>query len=226
MTGAILLSKIPIFLSFKPDELEGLAKLLREQRVEKGDVIFRKNSEGNALYFIKTGAVKIILPSVLGDERIVTVFSKGDFFGEMALLDGMPRSADAIAVEPSRLLVLNRNDFLRFLKNNGAVMVNLLSALSMRLRKTDELLRDTSFLSIRARFAKKLLALGEKFGLADGETVEIKATFSQKELADMVGATRESINKELRILREKGLIRLTENSIIICDINRLRRRMH
>lgn len=166
------------------------------------------------------------MPSILGDEKIVTVFSDGDFFGEMALLDGMPRSADAIAIEPTRLLILNRSDFLRFLRKNEDMMVSLLSTLSMRLRKTDELLKDASFLNIPARFAKKLLELGEEFGQTDGETMKIKAAFSQKELADMIGATRESINKELRVLREKGLISLSENSITIHNIKRLRRRVH
>ncbi len=226
MTGAIRLARIPIFSGFKPAELDELAKLLRAQKVGKGDVVFRKGSEGSALYFIESGAIKIILPSVLGDERIVAVFSDGDFFGEMALLDGMPRSADAIATEPTHLFALNRSDFLRFLKKNETVMVRLLSTLSRRLRKTDELLRDASFLNIPARLAKKLLELGEVFGQPGDNTIEIKTNFSQKELADMIGATRESINKELRVLREKKLISLTENSIIVHNVKRLRRRIH
>jgi len=220
-----LLTQIPLFKSLAPQDLAELAELLREQKVKKGEVLFRKGSEGTTLYIIKEGAIKIVLPSRLGEEMIVTIFTEGDFFGEMALLDEMPRSADAVAVEPSRLLLLNRSDFLRYLHRNDGAMVTILSSLSKRLRKTDDLLEDTSFLNIPARFAKKLIELGDTFGRKEGDKMEISLRLTQKDLADMVGATRESINKELRILREKGLVTLTEKAIQINDVNRLRRRV-
>lgn len=226
MTASNLLARIPLFKSLDSRDLEDLARLLREQKVKKGDVLFRKKSEGNALYFIREGAIKIVLPSRMGDERIVTIFSAGDFFGEMSLLDGMPRSADAVAVKSSKVLILNRSDFLRFLKKNDSAMEKILSTLSIRLRKTDELLEDTTFLNIPARFAKKLLEIGETFGQRDGEALTINLKLSQQELADMVGATRESINKELRVLREKGLVTTTDKDIHIHDVERLRRRIH
>ena len=117
-----VLNKVPLFKSLTPDDRAELATLLRIQRVKKGEVLFRKESEGNTLYIIQEGAVKIVLSSNLGDERIVAVFSKGDFFGEMSLLDGMPRSADAVAIKPTRLYLLNRSDFIRFLnKTDGAM---------------------------------------------------------------------------------------------------------
>jgi len=186
--------------------------------------LFRKGSEGNALYIIQEGAIKIVLPSRMGDERIIAIFSTGDFFGEMALLDGMPRSADAIAIKPSRLLLLNRSDFLHFLKKSEVAIATVLSSLSKRLRKADDLLEETSFLKISARLARKLLEVGDAFGRKDGETIEIHLKLSQKELADMVGATRESVNKELRVLREKGLVSITEEVIYIHDVKRLKRR--
>jgi len=226
MTGPKLLAQIPMFNSLDAKELKELAASLREQKIRKGDVLFRKSDEGNALYFIRDGAVKIVLPSILGEERIVTIFGEGDFFGEMALLDGLPRSADAVAVEDSRLFVLNRSDFLRFLRKKETAMENILSTLSTRLRKTDELLEDTTFLNIPARFAKKLLEIGEAFGRIEGNTIKISVKFSQKELADMIGATRESINKELRVLREKGLVTITDNQVTIHDATRLKRRVH
>ncbi|MBW1840600.1 MAG: Crp/Fnr family transcriptional regulator, partial [Deltaproteobacteria bacterium] len=198
MTIPGLLSRIPLFENLGSEDLEDLLILLREQKIKKGDVLFRQKSEGNALYFIRQGAIKIVLPSRLGDERIVTIFSEGDFFGEMSLLDGMPRSADAVAVQDSRVLILDRSNFLRFLKNNDSAMEKILSTLSIRLRKTDELLEDITFLNIPGRFAKKLLEIGETFGQKDGDTVRVSLKLSQQELADMVGATRESINKELR----------------------------
>jgi CRP/FNR family cyclic AMP-dependent transcriptional regulator len=225
MTAPELLAQIPLFKNLGSEVLADLATLLREQKVKKGDVLFRKKSEGNALYFIREGAIKIVLPSRLGDERIVTIFSEGNFFGEMALLDGMPRSADAVAIKPSRIFILDRIDFLRFLKKNDTAMEKILSTLSTRLRKTDELLEDTTFLNIPARFAKKLMEIGETFGRKDGESLKISLRLSQQELADMVRATRESINKELRTLREKGLVSVTDKHIHIHNTERLKRRI-
>lgn len=224
MTSYKALSKIPLLENLSPEELEDLGTLFRELRVNKGEVLFRKGSEGTELYIIQKGAIKIVLPSPLGDERIVAIFSTGDFFGEMALLDGMPRSADAVALKPSRLLLLNRKDFLRFLKTSDAAVEKILASLSMRLRKADDLLEETSFLNISARLARKLLEIGETFGSRDGDTVEIHLKLNQKELADMVGATRESINKELRVLRKSGLVSITEGTLYIHDIERLKRR--
>ncbi len=118
MTASKILGYIPLLRNLSHDARQELSLLLRDQKVKKGEALFRKGSEGTTLYIIKNGAIKIVLPSRLGDERIITIFSKGDFFGEMALLDGMPRSADAIAIESSQLLLLSRTDFLSFLKNN------------------------------------------------------------------------------------------------------------
>ena len=226
MNGHHLLAHIPIFQNLSPDDLASLSSLLRRLQAKKGDVLFRKSSEGNALYVIREGAIKIVLPSRMGEERIVTIFSTGDFFGEMALLDGQPRSADAVALKPSKLLVLDRKDFLKFLNAHEAAMATILSTLSMRLRKTDEMLEDASFLNIPARLAKKLLEIGGTFGRQNGNTMSISLKLSQKELADMVGATRESINKELRVLKERGLVTVTEQHIRINDMDRLKRRIH
>lgn len=220
-----ILAKIPLFSGLSSEDRVNLAGLLRVQKVKAGEVLFRKGSEGTTLYIIQAGAVKIVLPSRLGDEMIVTIFSEGDFFGEMSLLDGMPRSADAVAVDPSRLLLLNRTDFMHFLKKSDGAIESILSLLSARLRKTDDLLEDTSFLNIPARFAKKLLELGETFGRRDGEAMEINLRLTQKDLADMVGATRESINKELRTLREKGIVSSSGHCLRINDVPRLLRRV-
>ena len=220
-----LLAGISLFKNLAQEDLADLATLLREQKFKKGDVLFRKGSEGDVLYIIKEGAIKIVLPSRLGAERIVAIFSTGDFFGEMALLDGMPRSADAVAIKPSKLLFLDRSVFLQFLKKSDAAIEKILLSLSFRLRKTDDLLEDTSFLNIPARLAKKLLEIGETLGNKDGETLKINLKLSQQELADMVGATRESINKELRVLREKGLVSVVGNTTYIHDITRLKRRI-
>jgi CRP-like cAMP-binding protein len=220
------LRNVPLFRSLDHKDSLRLAETTRILELKKGDVLFRKGHEGESLFVIYRGKIKIILPSRLGDEMILAVFSKGDFFGEMAVLDGMPRSADAVAMEDTELIVLDRTAFMGFLKNNETALEAILCSLSMRLRKTDDLLEDTCFLNISARFAKRLVELAENYGRRSGDSILIDLEVTQSDLARMVGATRESINKELRVLREKGLVSTIGSKITIYNIALLRRRIH
>ncbi len=219
-----ILKEINLFKSIGEDYRKCLSSALRRRSLKKGEVLFRKGDEGNVLYIVRKGSIKIVLPSEMGDEVVLAVFSSGDFFGEMALMDGMPRSADAVALEPSELLALNRSDFITFLGNNGEAMQAILSHLSMRLRKTDDSLEDAYFLNISSRFAKKIVELAKTYGNREGDVIQIGLRLSQKDLAGMIGATRESVNKELRVLREKGLISTEKGTICILDLARLERR--
>ncbi|MBW1643065.1 MAG: Crp/Fnr family transcriptional regulator [Deltaproteobacteria bacterium] len=221
-----LLNKIPLFNSLSDSDLKSLSECVRLQSLKKGQTLFRKGDEGSSLYIIKQGTIKIVLPSRLGDEVIVTIFSEGDFFGEMALFDGKPRSADALAMESTKIYMLSRKDFLLFLHSNINAMESILSQLTKRLRDTDDFLEGTCFLNVSARLAKKLLDLAESYGRQDADSVYIDLDLTQKELGDMIGSTRESINKELKILRDKGLITMQENKIQIIDITRLKRRAY
>jgi CRP-like cAMP-binding protein len=221
-----LLNKIPLFNSLSDSDLKSLSECVRLQSLKKGQTLFRKGDEGSSLYIIKQGTIKIVLPSRLGDEVIVTIFSEGDFFGEMALFDGKPRSADALAMESIKIYMLSRKDFLLFLHSNINAMESILSQLTKRLRDTDDFLEGTCFLNVSARLAKKLLDLAESYGRQDADSIYIDLDLTQKELGDMIGSTRESINKELKILRDKGLITMQENKIQIIDITRLKRRAY
>ena len=224
MNREMFLKEVPLFHSLTAKDTTRLGAVLSRRSLKKGEVVFRKGSEGDALYIVKNGSIKIALPSPDGEEMILALFSRGDFFGEMALVDGMPRSADAVALEPSDLFVLDRKGFLGFLKGNESAIQAILTALSLRLRKTDDLLEDTCFLNISARFAKKLVELAENHGRKEGKAVSIDLDLTQRDLASMVGATRESINKELRILREKGIVCTEGNNILIHNLERLSRR--
>ena len=225
MNAENFLKEVPLFRSLSPEDIRRLAASLTTRSLKKGEVLFNKGSEGNALYIIRNGSIKIALPSRDGDEVILAIFSRGDFFGEMALVDGMPRSADAVAFEPSEVFVLNRKDFIDCLKGNESAIQSILTSLSLRLRKTDDLLEDTCFLNISDRFAKKLLELAETHGRKEGDAIFIDLDLTQTDLASMVGATRESINKELRILREKGLVSREGNNLRIYNLERLKRRI-
>ncbi len=221
-----LLAQVPLFNPLNDSDLETLFESIRIQSLKKGQTLFRKGDEGTALYIVKKGTVKIVLPSRLGDEVIVTIFSEGDIFGEMSMFDGEPRSADALALEPSEIYLLSRRDFLSFLQANITAMKSILSQLTKRLRKTDDFLGDTCFLNVSARLAKKLIELAESYGNNIDDTIHIDLPLTQKELGDMVGSTRESINKALKTLRDKDLIIMEENRITITDLTGLNRKTY
>ena len=220
------LKGVYLFQSLSRSDRECLAVSLKRRSLKRGEALFRKGDEGTSLYIVKSGSVKVVLPSDMGDEVAAAILSEGEFFGEMALLDGMPRSADVVALEPSELLALNQKDFLAFLKGNEGAIQAIFSYLSLRLRRTDELLENAHFLNISTRFARRLVELSQKHGhrKAEGEPIEIDLRLTQKDLASIVGTTRESINKELRILREKGLVNTEGNALQILDLERLEKR--
>ncbi|MDA8126482.1 MAG: Crp/Fnr family transcriptional regulator, partial [Deltaproteobacteria bacterium] len=147
------------------------------------------------------------------------------FFGEMALLDGLPRSADTVAMEDSTLYTLNRNDFLSFLVQNEKSVRAVLASLSLRLRKTDDLLAEMCFLNLSVRLAQKLAELAEEQG-PDREAPETyKLRISQQELGNILGVSRESINKELKLLRDKGWVSTSRNHIVIYELASLKKRI-
>lgn len=221
----ILLKQIPLFRSLRAEDSRDIAALLRKQTLRKGDALFRKGEEGHSLYMITAGKIKILRQSRDGDEVILAVLSPGDFCGEMALLDGLPRSADAVAVEETHLYGLNRKDFLAYVMNNETAVKAILSALSTRLRKADDFLEDIFFLNVAARLAKKLIELAVINGLQEEDGGPIKLNVTQKDLAGMIGATRESVNKGLRSLREKNLIVLSGKAILIQNMEGLQQRI-
>ncbi len=220
------LRKIPLFESFSQSALEHLSASLRIQKLRKKQVLFRKGDEGTALYVVKKGRIKIVLPSRLGEEVILSIFSEGDFLGEMSLFDRKPRSADAVAMEESEVYVLNRTDFYSLLQQHETAIQCVLSSLSERLRKMNDLLESVSSLSVSAKLAKKLIELGRDFGERNKDVVRIGLRLTQQEMADLVGATRESVNKELKVMRDKGLISTVSGYIQLHDLERLERRVH
>lgn len=213
--------QIPLFSSLEPGVLDRLRQVVRPRSLKTGEVLFFKGDEGDAMYLIRTGTIKIVLPSVVGEEIIVALLHENDFFGAMAMLDGMPRSADAVSMTPSDILVLGRNDFLSILQSDINALKTILCDLSRMIRKTDDLLGDVCFFNISIRLAKKLVELSETAGKMEKDGILLDISLTQKELGDMVGATRESVNKALKNLREEGLIDIDGNRIRILDMEGL-----
>jgi CRP/FNR family transcriptional regulator, cyclic AMP receptor protein len=217
------LQQVPLFRAFRQDDLQKISDVVKVQSMKKGDTLFRKGDQGTALYLIVSGKIKISVTSRLGDEVILSILPSGEFFGDMALLDGMPRSADAVALEDSQLYVLYQEDFLSIIMKSSTAIKSLFSTLCNRLRKTDKFVEETCFLNVSSRLARRLSEFAERL-IKSGEVGELRIEMTQSELASMVGATRESVNKELRSMREKGIVKTVGRSVVICDLERLKRR--
>ncbi len=217
------LQQVPLFRAFRQDDLQKISDVVKIQSIRKGDILFRKGEQGIALYLIASGKIKISVTSRLGDEVILSILSNGELVGDMALLDGMTRSADAVALEDSQLYVLYQDDFIAILMKSSTAIKALFSTLCARLRKTDKFVEETCFLNVSSRLARRLSEFAER-QIKAGEEGEIRIEMTQSELASMVGATRESVNKELRSMREKGIVKTVGRSVVVCDLERLKRR--
>jgi CRP-like cAMP-binding protein len=221
-----LLEQIPLFGSLGKEAIGRLAESVRIKSLEQGQVLFNKGDEGSSMYIINEGAIKIVLPSSVGEEIIVALLGKNDFFGAMAMLDGEPRSADAVAVNDASVLTIGRSDFLSILQEDRQALKTILCDLSKMIRRTDDFLEDICFFNISTRLAKKLIDLSDTVGVRTGEDhILIDLSLTQKELGDMVGATRESVNKELKVLRQNGMIDVKGNKITIIDFDMLEERV-
>ncbi len=222
MSYAELLSQVPMFSSLGSEALEQLSPLLQPWRYNRGEVIFHQGDVGTTLYIIRKGEVAIRLSSSDGKERTLALLGRGTAFGEMSLLDGEPRSTDAVAREESSLLRLQREDFQRFLTERPAVALSLLAELSRTVRRVTRLVHDANFLDARARLASVLLDLAEKQGQQGADGVVIPAQLTQSELAHLCGLTRESTNKWLRFYAREGLLSYEDGRITLLEPESLR----
>ena len=226
MPETALLDQVPFFASLKPDQFTDLADKLSTRHYRQGETIFYKDDPGSVLYIIQEGQVKITASSPEGEEVILAIFTDGDFFGELSLLDENPRSASAVAMAPTQVLTLHRNDFLDFLGKYPELVSSILATLSRRLRRTDTLVEDAAFLDLSARLAKRLLQLGERHGIKTDEGIEIDLHLTQQDVANLVGASRVAVNRQLRLYQARGIIHIGRPHITILRPDELRKRIY
>jgi CRP/FNR family transcriptional regulator, cyclic AMP receptor protein len=217
-----VLEQVPIFAEFDAEALRRLVGELRPRRYRKGETIFVTGDPGTSLCIVENGRVKLTLTSSEGREVILDLLGPGETFGELALLDGEPRSADAVAVEPTTLLLLHRDTFLSFLRERPDVAINLLGVLSRRLRRDAQLVQDAAFLDVPARLARTILRLATE----DEGGVLRTPRLTQSDLAAAAGTTRETLNKWLGFYIEQGLIKWDDGRATVVDADRLRRRIY
>jgi CRP-like cAMP-binding protein len=210
-----LLERGSLFAGLAPAQLAEIAAAARSQNLAKREELFHKGDEGSQVYLVASGRLKVLTTSVEGDDVVFSILGPGEVFGEIALLGGTPRTATVVAIEACELLVIDRRDFLALLRRHPDAVISLLSVLAMRLKRLSELLEDTLFLNLPIRLAKKLLALDRTYGrdTEAGRRVDLK--LSQEEWGDLVGATRESINKQVRAWVEQGLMSVDQGYIVI-----------
>jgi CRP/FNR family cyclic AMP-dependent transcriptional regulator len=209
MTPEEMLGRHHLFSVLEPAETGSLLKLVSVRRCQSGETVFRREDAGDGLYGVLTGKVVVTVQSEAGKELILNMFQPGEFFGEIALLDGKGRTATAVAREPSELLFLGRNVFLLFAERHPQILIRMIALLCDRLRRTTHLVEDAAFLNVTTRLAKLLLALA-----VPGEgAASIK--ISQAELAEMIGVSREAVSKQLSQWREAGVIELGRQQLVI-----------
>jgi CRP/FNR family cyclic AMP-dependent transcriptional regulator len=222
------LSQIPLLQDVTLEALDQLARCLRRRSYQRGEIVFHQGDPGDTLHLVRSGRVKVVLPAETGDEVVLAILGPGDCFGELALLDGKPRSASVVAIEPVETMVLGRQDFLAFFRSNPDTAERLVVNLARIIRKVNEDLADLAFLDLPGRLAKKLLELAEDYGrpMEGHQGVEISVPLTQEELAGMIGATRPSVNKVLGWYEDQGAIQRRGRKIAILKADVLRRRVY
>ncbi len=199
-----------------------LLSLAAPRSVKARQTVCRKGEQGDELYIVTHGKLKVSSSSDDGREAILAILEDGDVFGEMSIIDGHVRSADVAAVQDTEMLVIHRRQFMPFLECHPGVCIGLLTALIERLRGTDALLEDMHFLDIRTRLAKTLNKLALDHGRTTaGGGIRIDLKLSQEDLGNLVGATRESVNKQLRAWVDEGIVELSQSTIVVRQLEAL-----
>jgi CRP/FNR family transcriptional regulator, cyclic AMP receptor protein len=200
-----------LFEKLTPQHIDRLSTFIVTRSVKRGTNIFAKGDPGSSLCAIGAGTVRISVPSADGKDAVFNVLGKGDIFGEIALLDGHPRTADATAVTDCELFVIEGRDFLPLMREEKEIAFRIIEILCSKLRRTTQQAEEVMFLDLPGRLAKALMRLEADTAC----TGERKITITQKDLGNIIGMSRESTNKQLRIWEDKKWVRLERNAVVI-----------
>ena len=214
----------PLFANMDPEASRTLLASMAPLHVARGEVLFREGEPGDRLYVIRSGKIKLGRRSTDGRENLLAVLGPGEMFGELSLFDPGPRTATATGLADAVVLELGHGDLIPWLEQNPTVAKHLLGALGRRLRRTNDALADLVFSDVPGRVAKALLDLADRFGRTADDGVHVHHDLTQEELAQLVGASRETVNKALADFASRGWLRLEPRSVVIMDIERLGRR--
>jgi CRP/FNR family transcriptional regulator len=214
----------PLFAGLDDAAWTVLQGRLTPRSLVRGQELFAEGDPGDALFVVVSGKVKICRTAADGRENVIAVLGPGDLLGELSLFDAQPRGASATAVTDTELATLAEADFRAWLNDHPQGARHLLRALAVRLRQTNEAMADLIFTDVPGRIAKTLLGLAERFGVPDGAATRVVHDLTQEELAQLVGASRETVNKALADFAARGWLRLDGKAVVLLDLDRLYRR--
>src|SRR5229473_6805289 len=212
-----LLRNHSLFGQLPPKVIEHLGSYMKRRKLPRGSTIFEKDDPGSGLMGILSGSVKISVPSADGRDIVLNIMHEGEIFGEIALLDGHPRTADATAMTDCELMVIERRDFIPFLRSQPELAIEIIKTLCSRLRRTTDQVQDLTFLNLPTRLAKALLRLVDTEAPASTR----KVTITQREISQIIGRSRESTNKQLRVWAKRGWIRLERGGVSVLAPDKL-----
>jgi len=215
------LKNVPLFEDFSDEELEKLLVISKEKTYPKDAVIFQKGDLGNFFFLICSGRVKVIIETEEGKEGILSILYPTEFFGEMSLLDGEPRSATVVALEETRV----RNDFLILLYKHPELALKILKTLSLRLRKANRQIETLMFLDAPGKVARLLIDIAQERGKKINNEILIDLEFTRQELGNLIGVSRETTTRILKSFEEDGILSIERNQVIIKDVWELKRRI-
>jgi CRP/FNR family transcriptional regulator, cyclic AMP receptor protein len=218
-----ILSRAGIFQGVEPSAVAALTKQLRPVDFPLGHIVFAQGEPGDRLYIIISGKVKIGNRSPEGQENLLTIMGPSDMFGEMSLFDTGPRTSSATTITEVRAVSMDRDALRSWIADRPEIAEQLLRVLARRLRRTKDNLADLIFTDVPGRVAKQLLLLAQQFGTQEDGALRVTHDLTQEEIAQLVGASRESVNKALADFAQRGWIRLDVKTVWICDSERLAR---
>lgn len=215
------LGHVPMFHILAPEVRLVLAERTKRRSFAPGEVLVHQGEQGSSLFIVLRGLVKVAITTTSGSEMVLALVAGGQFLGEMSLLDGQPRSATAVALEQSEIVTLTREAFLACLQAYPEAAIALMTELTGRLRRTNRIISEIATHNLQLRLVHKLLNLADTFGQKTEDGVVIEVRLRQQDLADMVNASREQVNRTLRAMQQDGLLRLEHQRITIIDPKQL-----
>jgi CRP-like cAMP-binding protein len=214
----------PLFADMDDEQTRTLLESMVPVELSRGDVLFREGEPGDRLYVIAQGKIKLGRRSSDGRENLLSILGPGEMFGELSLFDPGPRTATASSVSDSLVYELRHQALVAWVNAHPKVATHLLGALARRLRRTNETLADLVFSDVPGRVAKALLDLSTRFGEPSDDGVRVAHDLTQEELAQLVGASRETVNKALADFASRGWVRREGRAVVLLDMDRLERR--
>ena len=214
----------PLFSALNDEEAASLRASMTQVKVSKGHTLFKEGDEGDRLYVVLEGKLKLGTTSIDGRENLLSILGPGEMFGELSLFDPEPRTATATAVTDAKLLALAHDQVIGLVTRHPQASLELLRRLAQRLRKSNEILADLVFADVPGRVAKAIIDLGARFGQQKDDGLHVNHDLTQEELAQLVGASRETVNKALADFASRGWVRLEPRAVVVLDYERIAKR--